>query len=199
VFGVVCSKRCILRHFQSHMRIILCLTLSAFLFGCADSPSSGDGSGAEQQQDSLTTIVSLLQIDPDYSGFMAALDSTGLTSSLSGPGPFTVLAFTNTTIANLGASWDSLLLPNYRMELMSVLTYHMIQDDLPAELLRQRPSITTIHGTELSISTQGPRSIRFNQTATFLTVDLPASNGRIHEISEVLIPSSTTAPFLEPQ
>lgn len=176
------------------MRLALCLVFLTLLLGCADAPS--EESTLDVTQDSLGSVVAVLQVDPEYSGFLAALDSAGLTTSLSGPGPFTVLAFTNGTIAREAARWDSLLLPAYRTELMSVLTYHMIPDDIPADLLRQRPSVTTIHGTELFISTQGPRTIRFNELATFLTIDLPASNGRIHEISEILIPPSLSAPFL---
>lgn len=193
-FHVVYSTNLTLR-----MRLAYSLVLFAMILGCADSPSTGEEVASDLNDQALGPIVSVLQLDPEYSGFLAALDSTGLTTSLSGPGPFTVLAFTNSTIARQAAKWDSLLLPAYRMELMSVLTYHMIQDDIPAEQLRQRPSVTTIHGTELTITTQGPRTIRFNDRATFLTVDIEASNGRIHEISEVLIPVSTTATFLDPQ
>jgi len=180
------------------MRLLLTVAFFTLLLGCADTSTEEGSLEPEVEQRSPSTIVSVLNQDPEYSGFLAALDSTGLSTSLEGPGPFTVLAFTNATIAGQAAQWDSLLLPSNRMELMSVLTYHMIQDDLPADLLRQRPSVTTIHGTELAITTQGPRTIRFNNRAGFLTVDIPATNGRIHEISEILIPASSTASFLDP-
>lgn len=181
------------------MRFVYSVLLTVFLLGCGDAATQDDATLATGTADSLGSIVDVLRVDPEYSSFLAALDSTGLTSSLSGPGPFTVLAFTNVTIAQQAAKWDSLLLPAYRSELMSVLTYHMIQDNLTAEQLRQRPSVTTVHGTELTIATQGPRTIRFNGKATFLTIDISAANGRIHEISEVLIPASASAPFLTPQ
>jgi uncharacterized surface protein with fasciclin (FAS1) repeats len=63
----------------------------------------------------------------DHTTLVAAVKAAGLVDTLSGPGPFTVFAPTNSAFAKLPAGTvDTLLKPENKDALVGVLTYHVV-------------------------------------------------------------------------
>src|SRR6202789_4372387 len=63
----------------------------------------------------------------DHTTLVAAVKAAGLVDTLEGPGPFTVFAPTNAAFAKLPAGTvDTLLKPENKAKLTSILTYHVV-------------------------------------------------------------------------
>ncbi|MGR3514467.1 MAG: fasciclin domain-containing protein [Paracoccaceae bacterium] len=123
-----------------------------------------------------------------FTTLVAAVQAAGLVETLKSPGPFTVFAPTDDAFAALPAGTvESLLLPENKDTLVSILTYHVVSGRVPAErLLGGRGSITTVQGGRLHYD--GRNGVKINDT-TVITPDIMASNGIIHVIDGVLLPS----------
>src|SRR5512145_3572707 len=73
------------------------------------------------------TIVQNAVNSKDHTTLVAAVKAAGLVDTLSGPGPFTVFAPTNSAFAKLPAGTvDNLLKPEAKEKLVAVLTYHVL-------------------------------------------------------------------------
>ncbi|MBM2575075.1 fasciclin domain-containing protein [Jannaschia sp. Os4] len=122
-----------------------------------------------------------------FSTLVAAVQAAGLVETLKGPGPLTVFAPTDEAFAALPAGTvESLLLPENRDRLVSILTYHVAPDSYPAEaLLGQRGRIPTAQGGRLRIDGTDGVSV---DGATVTAPDVFATNGVIHVIDAVLMP-----------
>jgi uncharacterized surface protein with fasciclin (FAS1) repeats len=123
-----------------------------------------------------------------FTTLVAAVQAAGLEDTLRGPGPFTVFAPTDAAFAALPAgTLDSLLLPENRDRLTSILTYHVTPNVYPASaLVNQRGTIPTVNGQPLRVDgTTGTVTVG---GATVVMPDVEASNGVIHAIDAVLLP-----------
>lgn len=135
-------------------------------------------------------IVEIAASDPNFSTLVAAVSAAGLVDTLSGPGPFTVFAPTNAAFNALPAGTvDSLLLPENRDTLVSILTYHVVPGAVTSDqLIGQRLDVATVQGGTVRIdATSKLGTVRVND-ATVTTADIIASNGVIHVIDKVLLP-----------
>jgi len=137
-------------------------------------------------------IVEIAAGNPDFSTLVAALQAAGLVETLSGPGPFTVFAPTNAAFAALPAGTaDTLLLPENRDQLVSILTYHVVPGQITSDqLIGTRQSVTTVQGGTLDVNgiqSKANSGVRVND-ANVISADIIASNGVIHVIDGVLLP-----------
>ena len=118
----------------------------------------------------------------------AALEAAGLIDALKGAGPFTVFAPTDEAFAKLPAGTvESLLRPENKEKLKSILLYHVVSGNVPASKVVQLNgrSVKTLQGSSIKVSTKhGVRVDNANVTKT----DIEASNGVIHVIDTVLMP-----------
>ena len=74
----------------------------------------------------------------DHTTLVAAVKAAGLVDTLSGPGPFTVFAPTNSAFAQLPkGTVDTLLKPENKQKLTAVLTYHVVPGRLSAKDLME--------------------------------------------------------------
>lgn len=118
-----------------------------------------------------------------------ALDAAGLTETLKGAGPFTVFAPTDEAFAKLPAgALDELLKPENKDKLKAILTYHVVSGKVMASDVAKMDGkmAKTVQGGELHISTAGGVKV---DNATVTQPDIAASNGVIHVIDTVLMPS----------
>ena len=122
-----------------------------------------------------------------FTTLVAAVQAAGLVYTLKSPGPFTVFAPTDDAFAALPAGTvDSLLLPENKDKLVSILTYHVVSGTVPASRLTgTRGSIDTVQGSQLHFD--GRNGVKINK-ATVINADITASNGIIHVIDGVLLP-----------
>jgi uncharacterized surface protein with fasciclin (FAS1) repeats len=133
------------------------------------------------------TIVDIAAGNPDFSTLVAAVKAAGLVETLSGDGPFTVFAPTNEAFAKLPeGKVDSLLadIPT----LKKILTYHVVAGKVMAADVVELESAATVQGDEVKFAVVDGK-VKLNDSAMVTATDLEASNGVIHVIDTVLIPS----------
>lgn len=118
----------------------------------------------------------------------AALEAAGLIDALKGAGPFTVFAPTDEAFAKLPAGTvESLLRPENKEKLKSILLYHVVSGNVPASkvLKLNGNSVKTLEGSSIKVSTKN--GVRIGN-AKVVQTDVMASNGVIHVIDTVLLP-----------
>ncbi len=146
----------------------------------------------EQAQEASQNIVALAVATSDLSTLVAAVQAAELVDTLSGEGPYTVLAPTNEAFEALPAgTLDTLLLPENQADLQGVLTYHVIAGNVLSSDLTNGQVVTTVNGETLTveITDAGVFFVDANGgRAKVTTADVEASNGTVHIIDAVLLP-----------
>jgi uncharacterized surface protein with fasciclin (FAS1) repeats len=138
------------------------------------------------------TIVDVASSTEGFSTLVSAVKAAGLADTLSGPGPFTVFAPTDDAFAALPAgTLDSLLQPENKDQLASILTYHVVPAEVMAKDVKAGP-VKTVNGAEFTVSVDGGKVVITDakgNRANVVKTDVTASNGVIHVIDAVLLPS----------
>ena len=135
----------------------------------------------------------------DHTTLVAAVKAGGLVETLSGAGPFTVLAPTNDAFAKLPAGTvDNLLKPESKDMLVKVLTYHVIPTEAMSDAINKmvmddggKHNVKTVSGDTLTFMSKNGKITVFDesgQAATVTIADVKQSNGVIHVIDTVLLP-----------
>ena len=125
-----------------------------------------------------------------FSTLAAALGAAGLIQTLKGEGPFTVFAPTDDAFAKIPAeTLSQLLQPENREKLTAILTYHVVAGRVTShDVMNLDPDAAiTLQGQTLKINTDG--GLKIND-AKVITPDIAATNGVIHVIDSVLMPSA---------
>ena len=138
-----------------------------------------------KKNDIVDTAVSAGQ----FSTLAAALDAAGLIDTLKGDGPFTVFAPTDEAFAKLPAGTvESLLKPENKDQRIAILTYHVVPGKVAAADVVKLDSATTVNGQDVAIHV-ADNGVQINN-ANVIKTDIGASNGVIHVIDTVILPSS---------
>lgn len=136
-------------------------------------------------------IVQTATAAGNFNTLLAAAKAAGLADALAGSGPLTVFAPTDEAFAKLPKrTVESLLKPENREQLASLLKYHVVAGALPARLVTQRDGVQTLNGQRVSFETNG--SVVRVDSATVVKTDIACSNGVIHVIDSVIMPESGT-------
>jgi len=124
-----------------------------------------------------------------FETLLAAADAAGLVPAVKGGGPLTVFAPTDAAFAELPhGTLDDLLKPENRHTLATILKFHVVAGEVDAGDLTQRRTVTTLAGQRLDVSFRsGELKV---DGANVVAADIEASNGVIHVIDEVLMPST---------
>ncbi len=136
----------------------------------------------------------------DHTTLVAAVKAAGLVDTLQGPGPFTVFAPTNKAFDKLPkGTVETLLKPENKAKLAAVLTYHVVPGRLSAKDLMEaakrdggQTKIKTVEGEELTIASKGNTLTVWDSkgnTSTITIQNVFQSNGVIHVVDSVLLPS----------
>ena len=120
-----------------------------------------------------------------FNTLLAAAEAANLTSVLYNDGPFTLFAPTDDAFAALPAGTVENLLKNPK-ELAKVLKYHLVKGNIFSEDLNNGSSVATVLGSPVSINTT--EGVLINN-AKVIQADVEASNGVIHVIDKVLLPT----------
>jgi uncharacterized surface protein with fasciclin (FAS1) repeats len=142
---------------------------------------------AEDKPSKELTIVEVAAGNKDFSTLVAAVKAAGLVETLSGKGPFTVLAPTNEAFAKLPkGTVDTLLKPENKAKLIAILTYHVVPAKAMAADVVKLEKAKTVQGQEVKIvaNTEG---VKIND-AKVVKTDIECKNGVIHVIDTVLLP-----------
>lgn len=133
------------------------------------------------------TIVEVAAGNKDFSTLVAAVKAAGLVETLSGKGPFTVFAPTNAAFAALPAGTvETLLKPENKEKLTSVLTYHVAGAKVMAADVVKLDEAKTVLGQTVKIKVSDAGVMVNN--AKVVKTDIVCSNGVIHVIDAVLLP-----------
>ncbi len=124
-----------------------------------------------------------------FNTLVAAVQAAGLADTLKGEGPFTVFAPTDEAFAALPeGTVESLLLPENKDQLISILTYHVIPGKvMAADVMNKKLEVTTVQGSMASVNALAGTSVMIDG-ANVVTADIEASNGVIHVIDAVILP-----------
>jgi len=150
----------------------------------ASTANAGDYKKAASK-DIVDTAVAAGQFET----LAAALGAADLVGTLKGDGPFTVFAPTDAAFAKLPeGTVESLLKPENRDQLVAVLTYHVVAGEVKAADVVKLSEAKTVNGQSVSIEV-GDNGVRIDN-ANVIATDIGASNGVIHVIDTVILPSS---------
>ena len=117
-----------------------------------------------------------------------ALEAAGLVQTLKGSGPFTVFAPTDEAFAKLPAgTLENLLKPEQQAELRRILTYHVVSGKVMAADVVKMTSAKAVSGDTITVMTRDGR-VHVDK-ASVVKTDIAASNGVIHVIDAVILPS----------
>ena len=162
----------------------------AVLAASAVLATSGVASAATAAPHARTSqnIVQVASGAPQFSTLVSLIKKAGLVKTLSGKGPFTVLAPTNAAFAKVPKATLNALAAN-KAALAKVLTYHVIAGKAPASAVVKLDGqdVKTVEGSTIAVSVKGGK-VYLNGTTKVTKTDIPASNGVIHQINGVLLP-----------
>ena len=135
----------------------------------------------------------------DLTTFASASTKAGLADDLKQPGPYTIFAPTNAAFASLpGDTLATLQQPENAAKLKALLQYHVVQGKYTMQDLRNLADGTqlpTVAGSPVTITKQGT-NVLVNGVQV-IDSDIPASNGVIHPLGQVLTPPAPAAPAAE--
>jgi uncharacterized surface protein with fasciclin (FAS1) repeats len=146
------------------------------------------------------TIVENAVASPIHTTLVAAVKAAGLVDTLNSAGPFTVFAPTNDAFAKLPAGTvDTLVMPENKATLTKILTYHVVAGKISSKELAKmikkgdgKATLKTVQGEDLTASMMGDKIMLTDAKggmSTITTADVFQSNGVIHVIDTVLMPS----------
>lgn len=186
---------------------VLILTL-AFFYSC-DEKKKDNAEDEVVKTEEVAEVTEAEQADPNivevavgndnFSTLVAAVKAADLVGTLSGDGPFTVFAPTNDAFAKLPeGTVDTLLKPESKATLTSILTYHVVSGKYEAAAVIDAITnnngsftVTTVQGEDLILSLKdGSVMIKDAKggMSTVVMADVAASNGVIHAIDTVVMP-----------
>lgn len=157
--------------------ILTILTLGALaplLAACGSGAGGASGIGA-----SGPSVLSVARAH-GLNDFLRAVETAGLTETLSGPGPFTLFVPTDRAFSTAGR-------PRTEEQAKALVAYHVVPGTFTSEFLS---------GMDVNYTTLGGQSLNVDGTSGGLKVnnanvtgpDLDASNGVVHVIDRVLTP-----------
>jgi transforming growth factor-beta-induced protein len=135
----------------------------------------------------VLNIVQMAQANPLFDTLVGAVVAADLQGTLSGAGPFTVFAPTNDAFAAIASTVATLTTP----QLTTVLTYHVLGSQVLAADIPFGTPVATVAGQTITINAGTPPTIT-DKTATpapIVATDVRASNGVIHVVGKVLLPT----------
>lgn len=147
-------------------------------------------SGTEAPGGTMTmsqqTIAEIAAGSDSFTTLTTALETAGLTDTLSGEGPFTVFAPTDAAFAALPeGTLEQLLQPENRDMLVQILTYHVVEGSVMSGDL-STTEVPSLEGRPINV-TVGDDGVMVN-SANVVQADIEASNGVIHVIDKVILP-----------
>jgi transforming growth factor-beta-induced protein len=132
------------------------------------------------------TVVDQAISNDSFSILVQAVVKAGLAGTLSGNGPFTIFAPTNAAFQALFTKLGISGLNDLTAEqLVPILKYHVVSGNVRSNQLTAG-SVATLNGNFNVTLSPSPK---INNSSDILATDVQATNGVIHVIDEVLLPS----------
>ena len=159
-------------NFYPNRRVLVLAAVALALSGCATVTQP-------------LSIAQTLATTPELSTLSSLATKAGLTSTLSGTGPFTVFAPSNAAFAKVPAKTMEDLGKD-PARLAAVLTYHVIPGKVMVADVKTNSNVKTVNGGSIAVSKAG--EFVTVEDGMVQTADIVATNGVVHVIDSVLIP-----------
>ena len=140
--------------------------------------------GGHSPRDIVDTAVAA----GNFTTLVAAVQAAGLVDALKGDGPLTVFAPTDDAFAALPeGTVETLLKPENKDQLVNILTYHVLAGKVMAgDIAGKTLEVQMLNGATATVDATSGAKI---DNANIVTTDIETSNGVIHVIDTVIIPS----------
>lgn len=153
----------------------------------AGTASESVGQSGVKDDVSTPNVVQVAVGSKDHTTLVTAVKAAALVDVLSNAGPFTVFAPTNAAFDKLPAGTvEGLLKPDQKDALSNILEYHVYVGVIKTDAMRDGQVLGQVNGKNITINVKDGKYM-INGKATILA-SVPASNGIIHVIDEVLLP-----------
>ena len=136
--------------------------------------------------DTTLTVIDLIDNSPMHTILSSAINAANLGEALSGDGPYTVFAPTDDAFDNLPEGTLDALLADLP-QLTAILKHHVHAGLVMSADLTDGMTLTTLNDDQLNVSVNG--LIYMIDLSTIISEDIEASNGVVHVINMVLVPS----------
>ena len=175
------------------------ITISALAAALTLFPAAAiaQGAGHATKASAKAPAKNIVQVAVDAGSFttlLAELKAAGLDGALQGKGPFTVFAPTDAAFALLPEGTVEALLAD-KAKLASILTYHVVPGKVMAgDIVRAKSAKPATLNSQLLDVVVRDGKVYVNG-AQVVMADVAASNGVIHVIDAVLLPTVAPAPM----
>jgi len=180
--------------FVAATAVVALTTSSAFAAECASTTAARVSKRVHvattvaerpaQAADIVDTAVSA----GSFKTLVAAAKAADLVETLKGKGPFTVFAPTDEAFAKLPeGTVASLLKPENKAKLQAVLKYHVVPAKVMAEQAVKLSHAGTVLGQQLDLEVK--EGALYVDGAKVVKADIAASNGVIHVVDKVMLPT----------
>lgn len=133
------------------------------------------------------TVVGIALVNPEFSILVEAVVKADLVATLNGAGPFTVFAPTNAAFQELFTTLEvSGIADLTKEQLVPILLYHVVSGNVVSSEL-STGNVATLNG---DIAVTVGTDVTINGTSKVILANVQGSNGVVHAIDEVLLPSS---------
>ena len=142
-----------------------------------------------------SSVVDIIVGSAVHETLEAAVIAADLVDALSGEGPFTVFAPTDSAFAALPEGLLDTLLADPSGDLTDILLYHVLGATVPSDSLSDGQVATTLQGSDITITIDS-NGVFINDAMVMVT-DIMADNGIVHVIDAVLVPPADTATSID--
>ena len=138
----------------------------------------------------MSTILQIANADRNLSTMIKGLKAAKLEETLNGIGPFTILAPINLAFGKLSPdTFDELVKQSINnTKLSDILTFHVLTGKKLLKDFRNGQKLQTVNGKEVDVTVKDGE-VHING-ARILAKDRQGSNGVVHSIDAVNLPSS---------
>lgn len=151
------------------------------------SATSNVGQSGVKDDISNPNVVQVAVGSKDHTTLVTAVKAASLVDVLSNAGPFTVFAPTNAAFEKLPAGTvEGLLKPDQKDALSNILEYHVYVGVIKTDAMRDGQVLNEVNGKNITLNVKDGKVI-VNGKANIIA-SVPASNGIIHVIDDVLLP-----------
>ncbi len=160
------------------MKLHSIVATAAFALGSAGLPATASA----EARDIVDTAVAA----GSFKTLATALEAADLIPTLKGQGPFTVFAPNDEAFARIPQADLEALLKD-KQALTRVLTYHVVPGEVMAADVVKLKEAATVEGTSVAIEVSDG-NVKVDD-ANVIATDIVASNGVIHVIDTVIMPT----------
>ncbi|NDK55078.1 fasciclin domain-containing protein [Pontibacter fetidus] len=136
------------------------------------------------------SVLDLARQSPNLSSFVQLVEAAGLADDFKAGQKYTLFAPTNEAFSNLKkADLEMLLMPENKNKLAEILMVHILPNEVASSSFNESQRITLDNNRYIPISTLTGNKFAVGG-ANVIVPDVEASNGVIHVVDNVIIPSN---------